>query len=135
MTLVIDASIVCKWFFDEPGSDIARRLLVEGIALLAPDLIVAEVANVAWKRVVRLDISLDQASLAVSGVKTLNELVALSGLADRAFAIAAELKYPAYDCFYLALAEEREIEFVTDDRRLQRAAVGSRWEHWVRALR
>ena len=30
MTLVIDASVAIKWFVEEPGSDVARRLLVAG---------------------------------------------------------------------------------------------------------
>jgi predicted nucleic acid-binding protein len=37
-------------------------------------------------------------------VKAFEELVPVSVLRDRALAIAVELRHPAYDCFYLALA-------------------------------
>ncbi|HEX5078011.1 MAG TPA: type II toxin-antitoxin system VapC family toxin, partial [Geminicoccaceae bacterium] len=55
-------------------------------------------------------------------------------LARRAFEIAAELRHPVYDCFYLALAESQEGIFVTADRRLIARLAGSRWEARCRPL-
>jgi predicted nucleic acid-binding protein len=48
MIWVVDASVALKWFLDEEGSEHARRLksLEE---VIAPDLIVAEVSNAAWR--------------------------------------------------------------------------------------
>ena len=40
MTLVIDASVACKWFFEEPLSAEARALAEAGEPFSAPDLIV-----------------------------------------------------------------------------------------------
>ena len=34
--------------------------------------------------------------------------------------LAVELDHPAYDCIYLALAIERDIQFATADERFQR---------------
>ena len=50
--------------------------------------------------------------------ETLAERSPLAPLAARALAIAAELRHPAYDCFYLALAEARDANLITADRRL-----------------
>jgi predicted nucleic acid-binding protein len=134
MTLVVDASIACKWFFEEPGADFARSILASGERLLAPDLIVAEVANVAWQRAHRTEISPEHAGLAVSGLKIIDELVPLLVLADRALEIAVGLRHPAYDCFYLALAEQRDVRLVTDDRRFRQAIAGSPWQSRVHVL-
>ena len=49
MTLVVDASVALKWFVDEDGSDRAVALLDGDEPLIAPDLVVAEVCNAAWK--------------------------------------------------------------------------------------
>ncbi len=133
MTLVIDASIACKWFFDEPGADLARTALLSGELLVAPELIVAEVANAAWKRVLRAEISIEQATLAVSGLELLDERVPLLALARRALAIGERLRHPTYDCFYLALAEQREVHLLTDDHRLRQAVAGSEWQSRVQA--
>ena len=45
MILVIDASVAAKWFVDEPRRDQARDVLGRGMDLIAPDLILVEVAN------------------------------------------------------------------------------------------
>ena len=38
MTLVVDASVACKWFVEEPGSADADKFLAGGDELVAPDL-------------------------------------------------------------------------------------------------
>lgn len=48
---VVDASVALKWFVEEEGSDLAAELLMTRALLTAPDLIVAEVCNAAWKAV------------------------------------------------------------------------------------
>ena len=53
MTVVIDASVALKWFVEEQGTEQAAALLAGQDLLIAPDLIVAEVANAGWKPFVR----------------------------------------------------------------------------------
>jgi len=119
MTLVVDASVVCKWFIAEPDSDAAERLLATRQMLLAPDLIVPEVCNVACLKLRRREIAAEQATEMVQGLSDLlDELVPSARLVRRAFEIASTLAHPAYDCFYLALAEQRGTHVVTADRRL-----------------
>ena len=48
--VVVDASVAIKWFVPEVHAVAARRLLQEGMTLLAPDLIWAEVANALWRK-------------------------------------------------------------------------------------
>ena len=51
MNRVVDASVACKWFFEEHLSVEAQELAAARYVLLAPDLIIAECTNVAWRRV------------------------------------------------------------------------------------
>jgi predicted nucleic acid-binding protein len=67
MRSVVDASVAAKWFLPEPYKDKAERLLRdfldETVELIAPDLIVAEVGNLLWKRSTMIgDISATQVS-------------------------------------------------------------------------
>ena len=55
-------------------------------------------------------------------------LVAEIDLAKRASEISLDLEHPAYDCFYLALAEREDAMLVTADRRLVERVRGTRWE-------
>lgn len=127
MTRVIDASIACKWYLDEPGSDQARALLEDGETLLiAPDIIIAEVANVLWLRLRRGDIEAEQAILATSHLAdSFLTLIPSRTLIDRALKIAREIDHPIYDCLYLATAEQWEADFVTADKQLGRKAENS----------
>ena len=56
-SLVIDTSVAVKWFFDEPHTPEALRVLAACRAgsrrPLAPDLIYPEFGNAVWKRVIQ----------------------------------------------------------------------------------
>jgi len=133
--LIVDASVAVKWVLDEAGDLEARALIERRAPLIAPELIVSEVTNVAWKRHVRGDIPLRQARLITVDVPQLfSQLFALAPLRGRALSIALELRHPVYDCFYLALAESQDATMVTADRRLLAGLAGSRWEPRCRAL-
>ncbi len=136
MTLVVDASVACKWFFPEPGTAEAREVLATAGTLIAPDLIVAEVANVAWKRERSDDITLRHAREALRGLaRTIDHLVPMSELAESAVALAAALDHPAYDCLYLALAVRERAPLVTDDGRFLARLQASRWKRLALPLR
>lgn len=135
MTLIIDASVALKWFMQEPGSDVARRILDGDDPLSAPDLIVVETCNGAWKAVRRQLMTAVQAdSMARQLSRLFDTLHPAEGLASLAMQIARDLDHPVYDCFYLALAEQREATMVTADRRLITRVRGTPWDGRVRAL-
>ena len=52
MSLVVDASVALKWFLSEPeephGGD-ALAILRDGALPVAPDFLIAEVCNAAWR--------------------------------------------------------------------------------------
>jgi len=134
--LVVDASVAIKWFVEEDGSEAAEALLISPGLLIAPDLIVAEVCNAAWKAVRIGAMSSEQQDDAAARLATvLDELVPLALLARRAVAASRALDHPAYDCFYLALAEQRDTQLITADRRLLQRTSGTEWNSRVRDLR
>jgi len=136
MTWVVDASVAVKWYIEEEGWQQARSLLSSGEGLAAPDLIVAEVCNVAW-RLARSDTisHIEAFEIADAIGRDVDMLMSLSSLASRAAGIAAELDHPVYDCFYLALAERLQSPLVTADRRLLRRAAATPWQSLALDLR
>ncbi len=79
---VVDASVAVKWFLDEAGDREARALVETRVPLLAPELVVAEVSNVAWKRLLAGDIGAKQATVICANVpKVFTRLFALTDLA------------------------------------------------------
>jgi predicted nucleic acid-binding protein len=77
----------------------------------------------------------DVAADAVAQIgNSVHELVPSLNLRRRALTIAVRLRHSAYDCFYLALAEERDIPLITADARLIRRCQGTNFERLVRPL-
>ena len=127
--LVVDTSVALKWFLAEEGTEEAAALLDGSRRLVAPDLIIAETVNVGWRIVRAGMMTADQLQqMALTLPRHIVELVALSPLAPRAATIAGELNHPAYDCFFVALAEQRSARLVTADRRLFRRVQGTPWQ-------
>lgn len=136
MTIVIDASVALKWFVEEEGSERAASLLAGSDLLIAPDLIEAELCNAGWKAVRAGTMRPEQWDHAAARVAfAFDELVRLAPLAQRAVTISRALDHPAYDCFYLALAEARDAQMVTADRRLLNRVSGTQWETRIVNLR
>lgn len=123
----MDASVVLRWFLNEPGAATAAAAL--STPNLAPDLIAAEIGNGLWAAVQRQRVDeLTARTLLASVPQLFQELRPATALANQAFAIACALKHPIYDCFYLALAETEGASLLTYDTRLQAAVKGTSWE-------
>jgi predicted nucleic acid-binding protein len=119
-THVVDASIALKWVVEETGTADAL-VLRQRARLIAPDLLLAECANILWKKVRRDELSKDEAVLAARLLEGADiELVPTRSLLDSATSIAIDLDHPAYDCMYMALAAASGCRFVTVDDRLLR---------------
>ncbi|HEY3797930.1 MAG TPA: type II toxin-antitoxin system VapC family toxin [Caulobacteraceae bacterium] len=120
MTLIIDASVALKWVLDEPGADAADALL--GETLLAPALWLVEAASALQRRVLRGELSADEARARLEELR--NAPVTALPVDDdlgAALALSAELKRPVQDCLYLAAAIRENCQVITADLRLHNA--------------
>jgi predicted nucleic acid-binding protein len=117
--LVLDASVVIKWFHTErePNVDPARALRAqfEGgeLTVLVPPLLCLEIVNVAGRRW-----AWDEGALVelATGLEALGFEVIEPELRRTASWTARGLT--AYDAVYVALAEATETRLVTDDSAL-----------------
>jgi predicted nucleic acid-binding protein len=117
--LVIDASIAIKWVVEEEGTP--EALALRRHALAAPDLLIAECANILWKKVRLSELSMREAIFAAGLIARADiDLMPMRPLLEAATKLAIELDHPAYDCVYIALAEAEGARFVTANTRLMR---------------
>jgi predicted nucleic acid-binding protein len=116
--LVVDASVVVKWFVPEVHSEAARRWLVASHDYVAPDLLFPEAGNAVWKKVRRKELSPTQGRQLVADMSRVAvEVVAMGGLLPDALAVALRTNITVYDAMYLTLAVRLETKVITGDER------------------
>jgi len=134
--LVVDASVAIKWYVPEVGSEEASAILQRDTTLLAPDLLVAELGNVIWKKVLRGELDPSEADEIIQSFVNSCPVDLRSSrlLVPAAVEVAVRLQHPVYDALYLTLAIAEDCPLVTADDRLRRALAGSPLEAFVRPL-
>jgi predicted nucleic acid-binding protein len=114
---VADASVLFKTLVQETDSDQADAFVASS-HVVVPELVYAEIGNAIWARVhdrrltteIAVDL-IDAFTAAAFDVRSNRPHI------RRAFAIAAAVGHPIYDCLYLALAESLDVPLVTADKR------------------
>lgn len=117
--IVVDSCVALKWFLLEEHSDRARSLLDAGPLLVAPDIVLVEIANGLWKneRLGRVPTVLAMESLAAAP-GLIDEFVSSASLLPEAAGLARSLDHPVYDCLYVAAARKLGVNLVTTDAKL-----------------
>lgn len=128
--LVIDASVVVKWFVVESYSSEARRLLdayKDGtVSFHAPDLLVSELANTIWKKQVLQGLTATEAKDILSAFNSLQVILTpATELINSAYNLAVEHRRSIYDSLYLALSLREKCPLITADERFVNAMAPS----------
>ena len=120
--LVVDASVVVKWFVPEVHTEAARQWLDTAHTFFAPDLLFAEAANTVWKKARRGELTRDQGQRLVADLADVPvEAVACRALMQDAHALASATGRSVYDALYLALAVRLGTRVITADERFATA--------------
>ena len=125
MILVVDASVVVKWFFRGPESEehaehallVLHSVRAGSVDILQPPHWLAEVAAV----IARLEPGLADEAIDVLDAMEL-PVVGEAAIYKRAASLAAALGQHVFDALYHAVALEHEAELISADRRYYRAA-------------
>ena len=116
--LVIDASVAVKWFVSEEASDKADEVSSSNHTLLAPRLIMIEVANAfARKAMQKLITPLEAAEYVRTLPRFLAGLLDVDDLIEPALQNACNHGHPIYDFIYLEAARRRDTKMLTADQK------------------
>ena len=119
--MVLDASVVLKWFMEERESDKAYVLKERHVAgkftITVPDILIYEVGNALRYEP---EFSSKEVNFCLEQLYELNlSIIApLPDLADLTTKIAYQKDITFYDASYIALAEELNFQYVTADKKL-----------------
>jgi predicted nucleic acid-binding protein len=120
-TIVVDASVVAKWFNNESLTDKAlevREAFIEGkIDLCAPEHLLYEVGNSIWKNKA---LSINDCIQAMDDLMNMSiELTRLDhAIAARAVKSARELLISYYDALYIQLSIDRLVPLLSANENL-----------------
>lgn len=121
--VVVDSSVVIKWFVVEPYSAEARRLLSAyqsgALALLAPEFLLAEFGNIVWKQQRFRGMAGSDAQRIIDDFRAIRfVLTPITNILGTAYRLAVTQQCTVYDALYLALSVQQQCRFVTADGRL-----------------
>jgi predicted nucleic acid-binding protein len=118
--LVIDTSVVIKWYIPEPGATQAAALRHPDNELIAPDLLVAEFGNVLRKKARQGELNRTEAVEIAEAFARACPVRLRPALAYSALAVELAIRFQrsVYDALYLAVALADHGSYVTADERL-----------------
>jgi predicted nucleic acid-binding protein len=121
--IVVDSSVVIKWFVPEPLSAESRRVLdgyqSGSFMLIAPDLLAAEIGNIVWKKYCFQGLAKADAEQIITSFREVDiEFTPAAELLSEALRIAMIHERTVYDSLYIALSERENCDYITADKRL-----------------
>ena len=133
--MIVDANVILRAFFPDEMQLKAQALIRDHVSghvqLIAPTLLVYEVANAVLQAVRRERVTGEDAEailVAVEGLSIETEPVSWQQM----FPLARRFDRSAYDAAYLALAEARGESLITGDLRLYNAVHDHLdWVQWI----
>jgi predicted nucleic acid-binding protein len=125
MIAVVDASVVLKWFLQEPDAvhalTLRERHLTGELLLAAPDLLLYEVGNALRFKHDFTTLGIQEALSDLLRFQL--ELIApTERLLHHAVELAHRSRLTYYDGFYLAVASDLGTKLITADKRLHEAS-------------
>ncbi len=121
--VVLDSNVIAAVFFREDDvASKAEKIIERCKVLYTLDLAIAEVTNVAWKKVVFrgevIEVVENALSKCIEFVTSVCQIVQSAELYDLAFRIAVEKTITAYDALFVAASKKYGAKLVTADREL-----------------
>ena len=119
--LILDASVVVKWFseeeYTEKALEIRKKIRTGDERIVLPDLLLYELANA-----LRYNPCFDAGDVrdAVNSIMDMGMdiITPTPEIINSAIALAFKYNTTVYDSFYLSLSKELGIPFITADRKL-----------------
>jgi len=121
--LVLDASAVVRIIEGTPQAAAMGEALAAADLVLAPELMLTEVANALWRlqRAGQLE-EADVQQRFERAVALVDHIEPDRTLQAEALALATHLDHPVYDCLYLVLARREVAALLSADQRLLKLA-------------
>ncbi|MFM9905708.1 MAG: type II toxin-antitoxin system VapC family toxin [Pyrinomonadaceae bacterium] len=122
MIVVVDASVIIKWYVEEIHDAEAELLLEGNFEIHCPELVISELGNIIWKKTRRGEIS-DEKALRIAAALLEQDITfhPQKSLLTSSLVGAISTAQTVYDWTYLSLAISLCCKFITADSRSYKA--------------
>ncbi len=139
MILVIDASVVIKFYIPEILSDksaeVMTRVAKGELMLCAPELLYPETGNILWKKQCRHELTPAEVDEIVDAITALPLRIESSmPVMPLAVSIAMYSGITVYDAMYMAVARIYKTKMITADKKLMDALAKTEFQNNVQWL-
>jgi len=122
-TLILDSSVIAKWFFPENDSKnalaIKKKFTNNNVSIAIPILLYYEINSLLKTGVKTFRIDANDAKEVYSAFLKLNFISYSSEfLLEKTLATALKFDISSYDASYIALSEYLQVQFFTADKKL-----------------
>lgn len=118
--LLLDTSIIVKWYHEEENTDIARLILEKHkqriVSIIVPDILGLELAN-ALKFGIKFPDQIVKESISSFYALDLSFIPLTRKIIEGAVQLITELSITSYDAVFLYLAQSEKIPLITADRK------------------
>ena len=123
MNIVLDSSVIAKWFFKEEQREEAinlRKLHKNGkIVINAPKLLLFELGNIFLNKKVFAEKFFNESIDTLFSINI--NFTEAKEILDSTFNLASKYNLSFYDATYIALAKNLKCDFITADKKLVEA--------------
>lgn len=123
MNIVLDASAAIEVVLDKPRAKAFKAAIAQADIVIAPEMFVSEVSNVAWKYKKLAAFTVEESfSLAFDGIMLIDQFTSTMQIWQEALREAIANNHPIYDCLYLVCARRNNALLLSKDNRLKKLA-------------
>ncbi|MBN2425854.1 MAG: type II toxin-antitoxin system VapC family toxin [Calditrichaceae bacterium] len=120
MIVILDVSAAIEIILQKSNYLLLQKAVLEADMVLAPDIFIPEISNVAWKYHKLGNFSHEQSvNLSHSGLMLIDQFVSSEDLWRESLSEAVANDHSVYDLLYLICARRNDGIFLTIDKKLQ----------------
>jgi len=121
MIVVLDTSAAIEIILNKKDSKKFKNIIIEADAVIAPELYISEITNVAWKYNKIANFGHKECfSIAEDGISLIDQFIDTTILWKEALREAMNNDQTVYDCLYLICARRNDGILLTKDQKLKK---------------
>jgi len=121
MIVILDTSAAIDILLNKSDFEIYKRKIEKADAVIAPEIYLSEITNVAWKYNKIANFTHEESfNLAEDGISLVDQFISVKDLWKESLREAMNNDHPVYDCLYVVCARRNDGILLSQDKKLRK---------------